>query len=340
MARAGLTIAEEIQSTFLSAQENDAIRALQVTISDEALVLARVMEKGGDVHADFDTNLGAILADNEASLVVFRFDDEPVNGAYRWVLLAWVPDSAKVRDKMLYSSSRDDLKRTLGLTHFVTEYYANSKSDLSFAAVLEAQNKDREAAPLTEAERLRREERALTSLERDATTKSAMSIVQFALSDTVKEELNMFTTGDCNWVEMRVDLDKETIESAGSKIVIATEPLAPHLTNEDGRFLALRLPDSKGGALTMFVYSCPETLPIRMKMTLSTVKSAAIAAAQELGVTFDKTFEIRDTADLDHYVQAELNPPEVTVGSSAAQLSHSKPARPGRGARRVVKAPI
>lgn len=115
---------------------------------------------------------------------MFRFDDVPNAGAYRWVLLAWVPDTAKVRDKMLYSSSRDDLKRSLGLGYFVTEYYANSKvqlscnqrdacsishlcvsmcsnqhqGDLSFAAVIESLNKDREDAPLTEAERLKREE--------------------------------------------------------------------------------------------------------------------------------------------------------------------------------------
>lgn len=42
-----------------------------------------------------------VSQDNEASLVVFRFDDEPVNGAYRWVLLAWVPDSAKVKRFLL-----------------------------------------------------------------------------------------------------------------------------------------------------------------------------------------------------------------------------------------------
>jgi len=338
MARAGLGISDDIQRAFVAAQESDAVRALQVSISDEALVLAHTLQKAGDARKDFEESLPAALDDNAASLVVFRFDDAPSSGAYRWVLLAWVPDSAKVRDKMLYSSSREDLKRTLGLGYFFTEYYANSKSDLSFPALLDSQNKDREDAPLTEAERLKREERAM---ERDSGVKAAaMNVVQFALSAQVKDEMAQFMAGDCNWIEMRVDLAAETIESAGSKIVIAGEPLGPHLTSDDGRFLALRLPNSQGGTLTMFVYSCPEELPIRLKMTLSTVKSSVIAAAQELGLNFDKTFEIRDAADLDHYVQAELNPAETTVGSSAAQLSHSKPARPGRGARRVVKASI
>jgi hypothetical protein len=53
-------------------------------------------------------------------------DSVPSSGAYSWVLIAWVPDNARVRDKMLYSSSRDDLKRALGLGYFRGEFYANA----------------------------------------------------------------------------------------------------------------------------------------------------------------------------------------------------------------------
>ena len=107
-------------------------------------------------------------------------------------------------------------------------------------------------------------------MERDAVAKStAMGVVEFAMSEQVQSDLRAFLEGDCNWVEMvnmntnkyiytphihsmqqYVNLDTETIESAGSNVVIAGEPLAPHLTNEDGRFLALRLPNNRGGTLT------------------------------------------------------------------------------------------
>lgn len=41
----------------------------------------------------------------------------------------------KVRDKMLYSTSKQDLRQGLGLGFFNGEYYANVRSDLSFEAL-------------------------------------------------------------------------------------------------------------------------------------------------------------------------------------------------------------
>lgn len=51
----------------------------------------------------------------------------------RWMLVSWVPNDCKVRDKMLYSSSREDLKRTIGLGFFEADYSANVKEDLIWA---------------------------------------------------------------------------------------------------------------------------------------------------------------------------------------------------------------
>jgi hypothetical protein len=48
-----------------------------------------------------------------------------------------------------------------------------------------------------------------------------------------------------------------------------------------------------------------------------------------------RQIEIRDVNDLDDYVKAELEPIALAadVGSAAAKIAYSKPARPGRGAR-------
>lgn len=44
--------------------------------------------------------------------------------ALRWVLLAFVPEGVSVRDRMLYSSSRDSLKKQLGMNYFAGEFHA------------------------------------------------------------------------------------------------------------------------------------------------------------------------------------------------------------------------
>jgi hypothetical protein len=57
---------------------------------------------------------------------------------------------------MLYSSSRDDLKRALGLGFFEGEFSATEKGEVSFEALQAALTKSNEDAPLTHLEKVRR----------------------------------------------------------------------------------------------------------------------------------------------------------------------------------------
>ena len=45
----------------------------------------------------------------------------------QWILLAYTPDGSKVRDRMLYASTRDTLKKELGRSYFVDELYGSEK---------------------------------------------------------------------------------------------------------------------------------------------------------------------------------------------------------------------
>lgn len=60
---------------------------------------------------------------------------------------------------MLYSSSREDLKKSLGLGYFVGEYYANSLGDLTWNQFTEYISRERTDGPLTLKEQLILEEK-------------------------------------------------------------------------------------------------------------------------------------------------------------------------------------
>ena len=60
---------------------------------------------------------------------------------------------------MLYSSSRDSLKKTLGMGYFPTDYYANEKSDMTWQVY--SKGLDKSAAPLSATEVLKKEEAAM-----------------------------------------------------------------------------------------------------------------------------------------------------------------------------------
>lgn len=77
----------------------------------------------------------------------------------QWLMVTWIPDGCKVRDKMLYSSSREDLKRTIGMGYFKSEYAANYLSDISWEMFQKSLVKEIDASVLTENERLALEEK-------------------------------------------------------------------------------------------------------------------------------------------------------------------------------------
>lgn len=58
--------------------------------------------------------------------IFYRFDTTNSLG-YEWLLLSWSPDSAPVRHKMLYASTKATLKQEFGSAHIKDEMHATSK---------------------------------------------------------------------------------------------------------------------------------------------------------------------------------------------------------------------
>ena len=59
-----------------------------------------------------------------------RLDDKE-GDAYRWILISWSPDSASVRNKMLYASTKASLKKDFGGAHIYDDLYGNVKEDIT-----------------------------------------------------------------------------------------------------------------------------------------------------------------------------------------------------------------
>lgn len=87
-------------------------------------------------EATYDEFFAAEI-DDECKYIAYDFEYVAKDGGNRNKLLfiAWVPDTCKIKDKMLYASSKDALKKKLNGYHI--EVQANSKDELDHAAVLE-----------------------------------------------------------------------------------------------------------------------------------------------------------------------------------------------------------
>ena len=134
---------------------------------------------------------------------------------------------------MLYSSSREDLKRSLGVGYFAGEYYANTRGDMTWDQFLEYVSRERIDGPLSVKEQLILEEKALTHSESHSTKATAMGALPFELSSSVISALGRLQSGEVNWLEMY--LNQETVELAEAKEVDPKEPLQSHVCSTDAR---------------------------------------------------------------------------------------------------------
>jgi len=88
----------------------------------ETLQAAATQDRVGDFEADF-TLFQRHLDDRQPCYICYKHDTPDKS----WLFVAYVPDFAKVREKMLYASTRSALKKNLGESHFSDELYGIDK---------------------------------------------------------------------------------------------------------------------------------------------------------------------------------------------------------------------
>lgn len=120
MAKAQLLMTTELERAFSDAQ-NGKVRFIRISIVDEDFTLTAVVPATAESRRDCEVLVSKHMSRDDATFVLGCLD---VNvSALRWILLAYVPDTVSVRNKMLYSSSRESLKKHLGLNYFVGEFH-------------------------------------------------------------------------------------------------------------------------------------------------------------------------------------------------------------------------
>eukprot|EP00752_Nemacystus_decipiens_P012693 g11245.t1 len=351
-ARAFLGLSDELREAFAKAQDDEMLRYLHVKIvNGDTLTTVGSKHKGGDLATDFD-GLGQEVAEAAPCLFLVALDGDELKrvtgragggaGVARlWLLVAWIPDDSKVRDKMLYSSSKQDIRQGLGLGFFEGEYYANVPSDLTFESLVASRTNGTGDELLSEAELLKRD---LNKQERasDAGMKSsAMGVIPFKVNDDLRAQLQTFGSGEggLDWIEMR--MDGEEIALVDAKDIAGVSSLQDLVNEVEPRFIFLRRDKAK-----FLVYSCPEESAVRLKMTYSSSKASVVAAAAEAGVTADHMVEIRAANEIDeavaHAVRDGKDQSTGGGGVGGERISSpvpvvSRPSRPGRGRARLTK---
>ncbi|KAL1925027.1 uncharacterized protein VTP21DRAFT_4681 [Calcarisporiella thermophila] len=350
--QSGIQVSRELASTFADAVKSGEVRLIRISIRDESLVVSRTERVQNNWEQDFSYVYDS-LEEKTPCYILYRMDTKSASAVdYEWIFLCYVPDSAKVRDKMLYASTRATLTKELGDSRFVDAMYGTDARDFTLEGYRQHLAHKNAEAPLTERERELAEvknaetvasEQLLTSSSR----RNHAAGVTFPLSAdaldalralSIKEERNH------NLVQLSIDAKSETIQlDSTAQIDLSADEnaLANAISAESPRYSIFAFAH-QGEEAFVFAYTCPSKSKIRERMLYSSCKACVLQALEaEAGLRVSLKLETNDPAELTgQHLRDEL-PASPSAASSESSSSlptappqpsarFSRPTAPGR----------
>uniref|UniRef100_A0A3B3BEC8 Twinfilin actin-binding protein 2b n=1 Tax=Oryzias melastigma TaxID=30732 RepID=A0A3B3BEC8_ORYME len=334
----GIDATSELKE-FLARARGGSIRIMKIIIRNEELVLDSCREPVHSWEKDYDQFLLPLLTPQQPCYILYRLDSKNSQG-YEWIFISWSPDHSPVRQKMMYAATRATLKKEFGGGHIKDEMFGTVEEDLCFQGYLRHRSSCSSPAPLTAAEQ--ELQRIRVTEVRTKTSMSTMTTLQglsFPLQEEAKRALQQLKHKRINYIQLRLDVDKETIE------LVHTKPTEIHelpfrIPTDSPRYHFFVFKHSHQGQLDealVFIYSMPGyTCSIKERMLYSSCKNRLLDEVErdyQLEVT--KKMEI-DSGDglTEEFLYEEVHPMEHTLKQAFA-----KPRGPGgkRGNKRLIK---
>ncbi len=368
--QSGITVAQELRDKFGKANQSDAIRYIvcrieegerergskwkrrkretrererkknffpfhninSITLLSESVISVKEVSSGSSVESDLN-RVSSELTLTDARYVLFNKGGDGAS----WILMSHVPDQCKVKDKMLYASTRATVKRTLGANFFAEEMHGTLPADFNAAGYEQFKQHTAAAVPLTREEFHRQEE-----LERGEIYSGGSSTyvhgVAFPAEAAVEPALKALVAGGKNYVALGVDTAKETITLRANKALASIDELRDQVSLNEPQFHFMRYVHESYDEI-IFIFSCPDgsgkttACPIKQRMLYSSSKARAVQLLEAAGGKVAKSFEFNEPGDVTQDdIDNALHPPKVE-----AAKQFSKPARPGRGDRKLIR---
>ncbi|ORZ06951.1 hypothetical protein BCR42DRAFT_426783 [Absidia repens] len=334
--QSGIQVSEDLAKTFADAVANGNTRILQVSIVNESMVCTGTTMVEGSFDQDYQ-KVDTYLEDKTPAYLLVRTDEKTTAMEYKWLFLCYVPDGAKVREKMLYASTKATLTKELGDSKFTDFIYGTQKSEFSQDGYKKHMAHKNADAPLTQRERelaeiKAAEAKAVTDYQGTSTRKTYAPGVAFPLASTAIESLQALKQAKAdrphNFVSLL--LNKEIIELDNASTV-DVKNIKNRIESNAPRFTFYVLEHQHQGEskeAIVFIYTCPPSSKIREKMLYSSSKANVIAGAtKEADITILKKFETSDPSDVtEEYLLDDLYPATrhtSTASNNNQQSSHS-----------------
>jgi len=331
----GIPVSEGLRESFGNVVSSAEQRLVKVQIENEELVAKDSLGAQGDWEADL-SQVPQLLEKDKPCFIIYRLDNE----VCQFALFCYVPDLAKVKEKMLYASTRSNLKQQLGLSYFVDEVFGTVVGDFSANGYKHHMQSKKSEAPLTEQELVKKNELESGPVYTGGQT-TYVHGVSFPVEKQATDAIQGLLNGQHNYVQIAIDCanEKVILDHTGN---VDVDGLANEISVDEPRFhFYAWTHDFEGSSVTsyVYVYSSPDgsksskPAPIRMRMLYSSSKANVGEIIKSVGGKIDGKMEINTSEDISEEVLVNLIHPQKEEKKSA----FVKPTRPGKGGRQLIR---
>ncbi|XP_031424271.1 twinfilin-2-like [Clupea harengus] len=341
---------------FLAKARGGVIRIIKIVIRNEQLVLGAYSEPSQSWDRDYDHFLLPLLDAQEPCYILYRLDSQNAQG-YEWLFISWSPDHCPVRLKMVYAATRATLKKEFGGGHVKDEMFGTVQEDVCFQGYLRHMASCSSPAPLTSAEQelhrikltedkvVRDERRRLpTPIGRpkvmtEICVGNKLQGLAFPLQEEAKRAFVQLKHKLINYIQLRVDVEKETIELVHTNPT-ETRDLPFRIPANAPRYHLFLYKHSHQGQLLeslVFIYSMPgHNCSIKERMLYSSCLNRLLDEVER-----DYHLEVAKKVEIDsgEGLTEEFLYEEVHPKSNSVKQTFAKPRGPPgkRGNKRLIK---
>ncbi|CAL1594398.1 unnamed protein product [Knipowitschia caucasica] len=338
----GIQAGNDVKDVFANARSGDDYRLVKIVIEDEQLTFGTSRKASKSWDSEYDPLVLPLLEDDVPCYILYRLDSQN-NQGYEWIFLAWSPDRASVRHKMLYAATRATVKKEFGGGHIKEEIFGTAKEDLSLCGYRKYLTSQAAPLPLTAAEEELRQIK-LNSVQTDIsvdTKQQTLQGVAFPVHQDGMAALEKFRDKKINYIQLKIDFEEELIR------LCSTEPteirdLPSRVPKDTARYHFFLYKHSHEGDYlesTVFLYSMPGyKCSIKERMLYSSCKNPLVDMVENnLKMEIEKKLEIESGEEL----TADFLYEEVHPKQHAHKQAFAKPKGPAgkRGIRRITRPP-
>jgi len=333
----GIPVSARLREEFGKAVSGN-VRLVKVQIENEELVPVGSRPISGDFNSDLSSIPSLLDADTGVPCyILVKLDSDTA----QFVMFCYVPSKSKVKDKMLYASTRSNLKQQLGANYFVDEVFGDSAADFSAQGYKHHVESKKVEAPLTEREQIKQMEIESGEIYSGGAS-TYVHGVAFPVEASATNAIKQLIAKQIKYVQIGIDCDNEKIICTKTESSMTLDGLRKQIPLDEPRFHFFAYThDHEGSSVTSFVYlySCPDgsngskSAPVRMRMLYSSSKANVAEIAKAAGGTIDARLEVNTGEEInEEELLATLHPQKAEQAKNFA-----RPSRPGKGGARLIR---